>query len=98
MSKADWKVIRVVVYPPGRPALSRLEQDVFLPRDAGFDDLLTALALQSPEVYAEVRDCIARTSSRFGGPENEEVTAETLGRYFSLGSPIVCPDVSAETS
>lgn len=98
MSKADWKVVRVVVYPPDSPRVGRLEQDVFLPRDARFDDLLTALALQSPEVHAEVCSCMARASSVSGEPENETVAAETLGRYFSLGSSIVCPDISAETA
>jgi len=98
MSKADWKVVRVVVYPPGSPRGSRLERDVSLPWDAGFEDLLAALALQSPEIHTEVRSCMARASSGFSEPENEAATAETLGHYFSLGSSIVCPDISAETA
>ncbi len=93
MSARDWKLVQVVVYPPGGGRRDRMERTVRLPYDAGFDDLLATLADTSPDVFAEVCGCVARASahpfSRTGG----DPLLLTLDHYFALGGPVVCPDV-----
>lgn len=96
MSENDWKVVQVVVYPPRGTESARLEQEVRLPRDAGLEELLGALEIASPDVHTEVCECVARASSGFGGPEGDAAPLQTLDRYFALGGPIVCPDVTGE--
>ena len=93
MSGRGWKLVQVVVYPPGGEGDSRMEQTVRLPDNAGFDDLLTALADTSPDVFAEVCGCVARASSHSFSQMGSDPPLLTLDHYFALGGPVVCPDV-----
>jgi hypothetical protein len=86
MSGRDWKLVQVVVYPPSAKEHTRMEQTLRLPYDAGFDDLLAALADASPDVFAEVCGCVARAG--------DDPPLLTLDHYFALGGPIVCPDLA----
>lgn len=94
MSGRDWKLVEVVVYPPNAREYTRMEQTVRLPRDAGFDDLLAALADTSPDVFAEVRGCVARASGYSLSRAGDSPPLLTLDHYFSLGGPVVCPDLT----
>ena len=93
MSAQDWKLVQVVVYPPGAGGRGRMEETVRLPSDAGFHDLLTALADASPDVFAEVCGCVARASAHAPFRTGGETPLLTLDHYFALGGPVVCPDV-----
>lgn len=92
MSGRDWKLVKVVVYPPGSAKQARMEQTVRLPYDAGFDDLLAALADTSPDVFAEVCGCVARASANSLSHADDASPLLTLDHYFALGGPVVCPD------
>jgi hypothetical protein len=93
MSALDWKLVQVVVYPPGDGGRVRMEKTVRLPYDAGFDDLLAALADTSPDVFAEVCGCVARASAHPFSRTGDDPPLLTLGHYFALGGPVVCPVV-----
>jgi hypothetical protein len=94
MSHRDWKLVQVVVYPPGVEGTVRLEQTVRLPHDGGFDDLLSALADASPDVFAKVHECVARASAHSLSRAGEDPPLLTLDHYFALGGPVVCPDLT----
>jgi hypothetical protein len=93
MSPPAWKLVQVVVYPPRGEGRVRMEQTVRLPEDAGFDDLLATLAKTSPDVFAEVCGCVARASAHAVSRTGDDPPLLTLGHYFALGGPVVCPDV-----
>jgi len=93
MSALDWKLVQVVVYPPGDEGRVRMEKTVRLPYDAGFDDLLAALADVSPDVFAEVCGCVARAAAQPFSRAGDDPPLLTLGHYFALGGPVVCPVV-----
>ena len=93
MSARDSKLVQVVVYPPGAKGHVRMEETVRLPNDAGFDDLLTALADTSPDVFSEVCGCVARASAYSLSRTGHDPPLLTLGHYFALGGPVVCPFV-----
>ena len=94
MSGRDWKLVQVVVYPPGAAKQTRTEETVRLPHDAGFDDLLAALADTSPAVFAEVCGCVARASADSLSHADSDPPLLTLDHYFALGGPVVCPDLT----
>jgi hypothetical protein len=94
MSDRGWKLVEVVVYPPSAKEHTRMVQTVRLPYDAGFDDLLAALADASPDVFAEVCGCVARASSRSLTRAGDDPPLLTLDHYFALGGPVVCPDLT----
>jgi hypothetical protein len=94
MSGRDWKLVQVVVYPPGAKEHTRMEQTLRLPYDAGFDDFLAALADASPDVFAEVCGCVARASVDSLSPPGGDSPLLTLDHYFALGGPVVCPDLA----
>ena len=93
MNGRGCKLVKVVVYPPSAGGDTRMEQTVRLPHDAGFDDLLAALADTSPDVFAEVCGCVARASAHSLPRAGDDPTLLTLDHYFSLGGPVVCPDL-----
>ncbi len=93
MSARAWKLVQVVVYPPGGEGRVRMEKTVRLPYDAGFDDLLAALADASPDVFAEVCGCVARASAQPSSQVGGDPALLTLDHYFALGGPVVCPVV-----
>ena len=90
------KLVQVVVYPPGGGGDVRMEQTVLLPYEAGFGDLLTALADTSPDVFAEVCGCVARASAGSASRPGSDPALLTLDHYFALGGPVVCPNVDEE--
>ena len=92
MSDLDWKVVQVVVYPPGVEEHARMEQTVRLPYDADFDDLLAALADSSPGVFAEVSRYVERATAHLPSQAGDDPPLLALDHYFGLGGPIVCPD------
>jgi hypothetical protein len=94
MSGRDWKLVQVVVYPPRAKEHTRMEQTVRLPYDAGFDDLLAALADASPDVFAEVCGCVARASMHSLARAGDDPPLLTLDHYFTLGGPVVCPNLT----
>jgi len=96
MSSQDWRVVHIVVYPPGADAGVRIEETVRVPRSAGFEELLATLALSAPDVYAHVRSCIEHPLSEGHGERRSAASLETLCHYFALGGPIVCPSVARE--
>ena len=94
MSGRDWKLVKVVVYPPGSAKQARMEQTVRVPCNARFDDLLAALADTSPDVFAEVCGCVARASADSLSHADDDPPLLTLDHYFALGGPVVCPDLT----
>jgi hypothetical protein len=93
MSNRDWKLVQVIVYPRGGIEQARMEETVQLPYDAGFDDLLAALADASPDVFEEVCGCVTRASARSRVHAADDPPLLTLDHYFTLGGPILCPDL-----
>lgn len=92
MNARGWKVVRVVVFPSGGAECARMEETVRLPCDAGFGDLLAALADASPDVFEEVCGCVARASAHALCQTGDDPPLRTLDHYFSLGGPVVCPE------
>jgi len=97
MSGSEWKRVEVVVYPSGTAPYARMEETIQLPADAGFEDLLAELARVSPTVYGEVCSCVARAAMQTW-ETSAGTPASTLDRYFSLGGPILCPELGVSTT
>ena len=94
MTNRDWKLVQVVVYPPGSAEETRMQQTVRLPHDAGIIELLAELANSSPDVFAEVCGCVARASGHSLSCAGDDPPLLTLDHYFALGGPVVCPDLA----
>ena len=94
MTNRDWKLVQVVVYPPGSAKETRMQQTVRLPHDAGIIELLAELANSSPDVFAEVCGCVARASAHSLSRTGDDPPILTLDHYFALGGPVVCPDLA----
>lgn len=90
-------MVEVVVFPASGEGC-RMEQTVRLRSDAGFDELLTALADVSPDVFAEVCGCVARASADTLWQAGDDPPLVTLDHYFALGGPIVCPAFADEVA
>jgi len=96
MSARDWKIVEVVLFSATGGRCSRTVQSVELPSDAGFDELLAALAEASPDVFAEVCGCVAQASAEALSQAGGDPPWVTLDHYFALGGPIVCPALAEE--
>ncbi|MEN6370032.1 MAG: hypothetical protein ABFD77_10125 [Thermotogota bacterium] len=96
MTAILWKDVKVVVYTSGTSVPTRMEETIRLPREAGFPELLAALAHAAPDIHQEVLRCLARGT---GGPLDEPAglpILATLDRQFIRGGPILLPDLPDE--
>ncbi|MCX6093627.1 MAG: hypothetical protein NTY63_02230 [Candidatus Bipolaricaulota bacterium] len=96
MTAIPWKDVEVVVYTSGTSVPTRMEETVRLPREAGFPELLAALADAAPDIHQEVLRCLARGAGcPLGEPAGLPVLA-TLDRQFVRGGPVLLPDLPDE--
>ncbi len=96
MTAIPWKDVKVVVYTSGASVPIRMEETVRLPRDAGFSELLAALAHAAPDLHREVVRCLARgVGCPLDDPAGLPVLA-ALDRQFVRGGPVLLPDLPDE--
>ena len=96
MRAIPWKEVKVVVYTSEGAVPVRLEETVRLPRQAGFPELLAALAQAAPDIHREVLRCLVRgVGCALDEPAGVPVLA-TLDRQFVRGGPVLLPDLPDE--
>jgi hypothetical protein len=96
MTPIPWKDVKVVVYTSKESVPVRMEETVRLPREAGFSELLAALAHAAPDIHQEVLRCLSRgVGCSLAEPTGIPVLA-TLDRQFIRGGPVLLPDLPDE--
>ncbi|MDD5220454.1 MAG: hypothetical protein PHV11_07800 [Candidatus Bipolaricaulis sp.] len=96
MTTTPWNDVKVVVYTSQGSVPIRMEETLRLPREAGFPELLAALAFSAPDIHREVLRCLARgigclPDEPAGGP-----VLAALDRQFVRGGPVLLPDLPDE--
>ncbi len=96
MTPIPWKDVKVVVYTSKESVPVRMEETVRLPREAGFPELLAALAQVAPDIHREVLRCVARGAGCALDQTAGVPVLAALDRQFIRGGPVLLPDLPDE--